>query len=123
MTAHFLLSFPRSEMNTAVCPPAGLAGFRALWPLLAIADYYQAVASNTQLSQELPNGRCPSVPQTQVVLCGTALVAVTLDYDRGVLEIVEYRFKCFCILRKHHDGILSKVVLIEIKVGIQNVIC
>src|ERR1700674_1486963 len=76
-------------MPAAVLLPTGLVGFAAERLLLAVADRLDAAGADASLGQRTLHGTGSAVAQCQVVLRGSALVAVSIDREVDVGMLLE----------------------------------
>src|SRR5580693_1236698 len=76
------------EAGTAILLPAFFRRFGAEGLFLSITDHAQAIGSDPCLNERLLDGVGAALAERQVVLIGTALVAVAADQhlDVGVLS-------------------------------------
>ena len=74
------------EAGAAVLLPAVLSGLGAEWLLLAVADDADAAGGDAGVGEGVASGLSASLAKLQVVLVGSALVAVAADHypDIGV---------------------------------------
>src|SRR5579859_5740583 len=97
-------------MIAAVFLPAIFVRFSALRLFLAVADGLERVRANTILLQGLFGCVGTAFTQSQVVLGGTALVAVALNLYLPTLLLDELRSLCQCLLRV---GTQIRLVIVE----------
>ncbi len=71
-------------MATTVLLPASFVGFSAERLLLAVADGLDVAGAHATLSQRALDGARAVVAQSQVVLGGSAFVAVSLDDEVNI---------------------------------------
>src|ERR1700751_5410849 len=71
-------------MATPVLLPTGLVGFRAERLLLAVADRLDVAGADATLRQRALDGARAAVAQCQVILRGSALVAMSLNREVNV---------------------------------------
>src|SRR5271167_4031591 len=93
-------------MATAILLPTSLIGFGAERLLLAVADRLDIAGADPTLRQRVLHGTRPAVAQSQVVLRGPALVAVSLDHEMDV-----------GMLRQESDIGLQGTLLIRANIG------
>ena len=72
---------PITIVRPAILLPALFGGSGAERAFLAVADRFHPVGRNSQRNQELFCRRGAPVPQSQIVLRGTAFVAMAFDDD------------------------------------------
>src|SRR5215831_3962832 len=87
------------EMIAAVLLPAILVRISALRLFLAVADGLERVRANTILLQDLLGSVRTAFTQSQVVLSGTALVAVAFNLYAPALLLDQLRSLCQRLLR------------------------
>lgn len=94
------------EMATAILLPTGLVGFGAERLLLAVADCFDIAGADPTLRQRALHGARPAVAQSQVVLSGPTLVAVSLNREMDV-----------GMLLKESDIRLDRTLLVRANIG------
>src|SRR5277367_2577731 len=105
-------------MATAILLPTSLGGLVAERLLLAVADRLNVAGADAALRQGALHRACPAVAQRQVVLGGSALVAVSLDHevDVGMLRQESY-------IRLQRSLLVSaNIGFVVIKVDVLNVL-
>jgi hypothetical protein len=66
-------------VGAAIPAPAGFRGLDALWGFFAVADYFDAAGQHAEFAKNSRNVGRAVISQAEVVLGGTALIAVPFD--------------------------------------------
>lgn len=104
-------------MTTAVLLPTGLVGFSAERLLLAVADRLDAAGTDATLRQRALDGACSTVAQCQVVLGGSALIAVSLNHEVDVgmlLQESDIRLQRTLLIRANVGFVVVEINILDV---------
>src|SRR5262252_7107238 len=105
------------EVAAAVLLPALLVRLRAERFLLAIADRFHMIGSDSALCQSVADRIGAAIPQSQIVFGRTALVAVSLNrkIDVGMLfQEPDIPLKCRLLIRPNFAPVVIEVDVFDV---------